>query len=111
MSKYEKLVIEKINKRASQGFQKYGVTMEREDLSIGEWLQHLQEELMDGAIYVERLLEVFTEMPEWFIDNLNGPIKYITILERTISHLGLDTLELIKQYQEKMPQYNRRDGE
>tara|TARA_Y100000361_G_C11147064_1_gene338686 strand:- start:760 stop:894 length:135 start_codon:yes stop_codon:yes gene_type:complete len=29
--------------------------MARKDLSILEWLQHLQEELLDGAVYIERL--------------------------------------------------------
>ena len=36
---------------------KYGVTMERGDLSLIEWLTHLQEELMDAAVYVQRLIE------------------------------------------------------
>jgi hypothetical protein len=29
--------------------------MERDDLSPLQWLQHLQEELMDAAVYVEKL--------------------------------------------------------
>jgi hypothetical protein len=32
--------------------------MEREDLTHKEWLIHLQEELLDGAVYIEKLLEV-----------------------------------------------------
>ena len=31
--------------------------MEREDLNIQDWLTHLQEELMDAAVYVERLIQ------------------------------------------------------
>ena len=30
--------------------------MEEEILSMREWLVHLQEELMDAAVYVEKLL-------------------------------------------------------
>lgn len=30
--------------------------MERTDLNTIEWLTHLQEELMDAAVYVERLM-------------------------------------------------------
>ena len=30
--------------------------MERTDLNTTEWLTHLQEELMDAAVYVERLM-------------------------------------------------------
>jgi len=40
---------------------KYGVTMERADLTLLEWLQHLQEELMDAAVYVQRLMEEVKE--------------------------------------------------
>ena len=43
--------------RAEVGKAKYGVTMERTDLNIVEWLTHLQEELMDAAVYVERLIQ------------------------------------------------------
>ena len=56
MSKFEEKVIDKIRKRAEVGKAKYGVTMERSDLDTMEWLTHLQEELMDAAVYVERLL-------------------------------------------------------
>ena len=72
MSSIEDKVCEKIQKRSEVGKAKYGVTMERSDLSTIEWLTHLQEELMDAAVYVERLLrdlsaaikEVKTEPPK-----------------------------------------------
>ena len=57
LSKFEEKVINKIRKRAEVGKAKYGVTMERSDLDTIEWLTHLQEELMDASVYVERLLE------------------------------------------------------
>lgn len=56
MSRIEERVIQKIRTRAETGYKKYGVTMERTDLSFEEWVAHLQEELMDAAIYAERLL-------------------------------------------------------
>ena len=56
MSSIEDKVCEKIQERSEVGKSKYGVTMERTDLSTIEWLTHLQEELMDAAVYVERLL-------------------------------------------------------
>ncbi len=55
MSKIEKRVIDKINQRAEMGKEKYGVTMERTDLSTYDWLNHLQEELLDAIIYIEKL--------------------------------------------------------
>lgn len=43
----------KLLDRSRVGFAKYGVTTERTDLSLSDWLTHLQEELMDAAVYVE----------------------------------------------------------
>lgn len=58
MSKIEESVAKQLFDRADIGKKKYGVTMERDDLSLLEWLQHLQEELMDATVYVEKLKEV-----------------------------------------------------
>ena len=57
MSKIEETVCQKIIGRAVRGLTKYGVTMEREDLTLGEWLTHLQEELMDSIVYLQRIIE------------------------------------------------------
>lgn len=46
----------KLDERAARGLLKYGVDLTRTDLSEREWLVHLQEELLDGANYIERLL-------------------------------------------------------
>ena len=62
MSLYEDNVCDKILQRADVGKRKYGVTMERKDLSTIEWLVHLQEELMDAAVYVERLIKEFEKV-------------------------------------------------
>jgi hypothetical protein len=61
MSRIEDEVCKKIQQRAEVGKAKYGVTMERGDLSLVEWLTHLQEELMDAAVYVQRLIEEVKE--------------------------------------------------
>ena len=61
MSRIEEEVITKIRQRAEVGKAKYGVTMERGDLDLLDWLQHLQEELMDAAVYVQRLMEEVRE--------------------------------------------------
>ena len=50
-------VIEQFKQRSNIGINKYGVTLDREDLSTLEWLQHLQEELMDATLYVQKLKE------------------------------------------------------
>lgn len=46
-------VREMLLSRSIVGLMKYGVTTERGDLSLGDWLQHLQEELLDAAVYVQ----------------------------------------------------------
>lgn len=48
-------VIEAYKERAKKGFEKYGTTTERTDIDLLGWLQHLQEELMDATVYIERL--------------------------------------------------------
>ncbi len=58
MSKIEDKVITMIQERAMTGELKYGTNMERSDLSMKEWLTHLQEELLDAAIYVQKLKEL-----------------------------------------------------
>ena len=52
----EEAVIKKIRFRRNAGRKKYGTTMERTDLSRLQWLQHAQEEAMDLAIYLEKLM-------------------------------------------------------
>lgn len=49
-------VLDRIKDRANLGMLKYGVTMERDDVSTIEWLRHAQEEAMDLAIYLERVI-------------------------------------------------------
>ena len=48
-------VIEQYKQRSEVGIKKYGTTLDREDLNTLEWLQHLQEELFDATLYIEKL--------------------------------------------------------
>lgn len=57
MSKVEDAVALKLLERAKAGLVKYGVTMERTDLLRLDWLIHSQEEAMDLAVYLERLIQ------------------------------------------------------
>ena len=58
MSKIEDKVMAKIYNRAIMGKAKYGVTMERTDLTTLDWLIHAQEEAMDMAVYLEKLIQL-----------------------------------------------------
>ena len=57
MSKIEESVCAKIKARAQLGLRKYGVSVERQDLSRVQWLRHAQEEAMDLAVYLEKLIQ------------------------------------------------------
>ena len=48
-------VIEQFKQRSEVGINKYNTTLDREDLSTLEWLQHAQEEAMDLILYLEKL--------------------------------------------------------
>jgi hypothetical protein len=50
-----KAVTDKFHQRSKVGIKKYGVTLERDDLTADEWAEHLQQELMDAVLYLERL--------------------------------------------------------
>jgi len=52
----EEAVIERIRTRRDVGRAKYGTTMERTDLTQLDWLRHAQEEALDLAIYLERII-------------------------------------------------------
>jgi hypothetical protein len=49
-------VCQKLIERSRVGLRRYGVTTERTDLSLSEWLTHLQHELLDASVYAQRLL-------------------------------------------------------
>jgi len=48
-------VINQFKTRSEIGIKKYGTTLERNDLSTLDWLKHLQEEMMDAVLYIEKL--------------------------------------------------------
>ena len=58
MSRIEEEVCKKIMLRADIGEIKYGVTMDKEELTRRQWLIHAQEEAMDLAIYLQKLIEL-----------------------------------------------------
>lgn len=50
-----KSIIQKFIDRSTFGKQKYGTDLDRTDLTTEDWIQHAQEELMDGILYLEKL--------------------------------------------------------
>ena len=54
-------VVSLFRSRSQRGIQKYGITLDKNELSNREWLQHLQEELMDAALYIEKIKSIIDE--------------------------------------------------
>lgn len=54
---------EKLRTRSEVGIRKYGVGLDRTDLSHLDWLRHHQQELLDAALYVERQIRDLENAP------------------------------------------------
>ena len=46
----------KLAQRSAVGIAKYGTTTARKDIDLAGWMLHLQEELLDAAVYIERVI-------------------------------------------------------
>ena len=76
-----KRVVNKFVSRSDVGYSKYGITLEDDPSKIFEWLNHLQEELMDAVLYLQKAKEVYTteeqeRMNKLFDVNDNLNAKY-----------------------------------
>jgi hypothetical protein len=60
---YVQSVKEKFEQRSQTGIRKYNTTLERDDLNFLDWLNHLQEELMDATLYIEKLKDFASKNP------------------------------------------------
>jgi hypothetical protein len=57
-------VVNKFVDRSDVGFAKYGKTMRDDQSDVYVWLNHLQEELMDATLYLQRLKEEISTLRE-----------------------------------------------
>ena len=51
-------VIKQFKERSDVGIQKYGTTLDRNDLTTLEWINHAQQEAMDFVLYLEKLKQI-----------------------------------------------------
>ena len=56
MTKVREAIEQDLRQREALGLRKYGVTLDRQDLTEAQWLQHAYEEALDMACYLKRLL-------------------------------------------------------
>jgi hypothetical protein len=54
--------------RSNVGLSKYGTTLEDNNGSLYEWLNHLQEELMDASLYIQKLKNKIEELNKLELD-------------------------------------------
>ena len=52
-------VCQKFVGRSNVGYKKYGVTLEDDPSEMLAWLNHLQEELMDAVLYLQKAKEKY----------------------------------------------------
>ncbi len=86
-----KKVVKKFVKRSKVGYKKYGVTLRDDKSNMDEWLNHLQEELMDAVNYIERAREEIAQV------NLKQALEDIDIVDHvTYSYSGPEKLHYLK---------------
>jgi hypothetical protein len=54
-------VVQKYNDRSAVGIEKYNTTLEDSKEDTRAFLIHLQEEMMDGTLYIEKLLKLLDD--------------------------------------------------
>jgi hypothetical protein len=69
-------VLAKYYERSEAGVKKYGKTLDRDDIDFIGWLNHLQEELMDATLYIERIRkDIAIEKTKSFSDGYREAMK------------------------------------
>jgi hypothetical protein len=61
-------VVERMRERSRLGVAKYGSTLFDDRANLGDWFNHIQEELMDAVLYIERAsseMRALEEMRRW----------------------------------------------
>jgi len=61
-------IVESVRKqfldRSNVGIKKYGVTLDRKDLTVLEWLEHTKQEGMDQVLYLEKIIQTLKQKDE-----------------------------------------------
>lgn len=94
-----KSLVEKYQQRSEVGQQKYGVTLDRNDLNYIQWLTHLQEELMDATLYLEKLkseLEQSPNFPDGHIISKESFVNADKIVQDGFIYVKFNDLKLYK---------------
>ena len=92
-------VIKQFKDRSSVGIEKYGVTLDRKDLTTLEWLTHAQEEAMDFVLYLERLKDEYENLKKYSMlidEKENYGLKSIILTDKPDCGVKGVTLKTLK---------------
>ena len=82
--------------RSQIGLKKYGVTTERDDLNLIDWCNHLQEELLDSAVYIERIKTDLQRLFSLTAHISHDPLYTLSSIESALKQQSLDIGDLEK---------------
>ena len=54
-------IIKQFEERSAVGKKKYGTDLDRQDLSLLDWIEHAKQEHMDAILYLEKLKQQFIQ--------------------------------------------------
>jgi hypothetical protein len=54
-------IIKQFEDRSAAGKKKYGTDLDRQDLSLLDWIEHAKQEHMDAILYLEKLKQQFIQ--------------------------------------------------
>ena len=57
-------VIKQFKERSIKGKEKYGTDLDREDLTLIDWIEHAKQEHMDAILYLEKLRQQYLKETE-----------------------------------------------
>ena len=90
-------VRQKLLDRSVVGFAKYNCTTERTDIDLAGWLNHLQQELMDAAIYCQAAMSNHSD-----IATLEQEIKQVRARLARVESEHADMLAALTECDEAM---------
>jgi len=88
-------VIDKFIERAQFGREKYGVGLERTDLTFPDYITHLREELMDGILYLQKMETIHNEL----LDDMKQ-LKRIAVAIKSYEMAGV-----LRNFERKLQEY------
>lgn len=108
-------VREDLLRRSRVGIKKYGVTLEREDLELSDWLQHAYEECLDQANYLKKAI-LITKNKQFMSDKTTvNPVELatdlahndvITTVDYHNSKFPNNSKEIYEEIEEITPEYS-----